>query len=146
MPPVSRMRHLVLGEDFPAAKKGKCRQSSANQADHDTDHDTDLDTDLDTDHDTDLDTDHDTDLDTDHDTDPDPEPVQRHRRKKSAKRAQKNPGQKLASEKKKSLDKRNGMVYNGNPYCDSMPIYAIPYYMSILTQVAAVVKREVCEF
>ena len=123
MPPVSRMRHLVLGEDFPAAKKGKCRQSSANQADHDTD----------------LDTDHDTDLDTDHDTDP--EPVQRHRRKKSAKRAQKNPGQKLASEKKKSLDKRNGMVYNGNPYCDSMPIYAIPYYMSILTQVAAVVKR-----
>ena len=130
MPPVSRMRHLVLGEDFPAAKKGKCRQSSANQADHDTDHDTDLDTDLD----------------TDHDTDPDPEPVQRHRRKKSAKRAQKNPGQKLASEKKKSLDKRIGMVYNGNPYCDSMPIYAIPYYMSILTQVAAVVKREVCEF
>ena len=126
MPPVSRMRHLVLGENFPAAKKGKCRQSSANQADHDTDHDTDLD--------------------TDHDTDPDPEPVQRHRRKKSAKRAQKNPGQKLASEKKKSLDKRNGMVYNGNPYCDSMPIYAIPYYMSILTQVAAVVKREVCEF
>ena len=124
MPPVSRMRHLVLGEDFPAAKKGKCRQSSANQADHDTDHDTDLD--------------------TDHDTDPDPEPVQRHRRKKSAKRAQKNPGQKLASEKKKSLDKRNGMVYNGSPYCDSMPIYAIPYYMSILTQVAAVVKREVC--
>ena len=113
MPPVSRMRHLVLGENFPAAKKGKCRQSSANQADHDTDHD----------------------------TDPDPEPVQRHRRKKSAKRAQKNPGQKLASEKKKSLDKRNGMVYNGNPYCDSMPIYAIPYYMSILTQVAAVVKR-----
>ena len=62
------------------------------------------------------------------------------------KRAQKNPGQKLASEKKKSLDKRIGMVYNGNPYCDSMPIYAIPYYMSILTQVAAVVKREVCEF
>ena len=129
MPPVSRMRHLVLGEDFPAAKKGKCRQSSANQADHDTDHDTDLDTDLDTDPDPEC----------------EPEPVlrqQRHRRK----RAQKNPGQKLASEKKKSLDKRNGMVYNGNPYCDSMPIYAIPYYMSILTQVAAVVKREVCEF
>ena len=72
----------------------------------------------------------------------DPEPVQRHRRK----RAQKNPGQKLASEKKKGLDKRIGMVYNGSPYCDSMPIYAIPYYMSILTQVAAVVKREVCEF
>ena len=117
MPPVSRMRHLVLGEDFPAAKKGKCRQSSANSAEPDPD--------------------------PDPEPECEPEPVlrqQRHRRK----RAQKNPGQKLASEKKKSLDKRNGMVYNGNPYCDSMPIYAIPYYMSILTQVAAVVKREVC--
>ena len=29
MHPVSRMRHLVLGEDFPAAKKGKERQVSA---------------------------------------------------------------------------------------------------------------------
>ena len=31
-----------------------------------------------------------------------------------------------------TLDKKNGMVYYGWPYCDTMPIYAIPYSRGIV--------------
>ena len=53
------------------------------------------------------------------------------------------PGAKYAPGLKIFIDKMNQMVYNGSPYCDSMPSYAILSNMVILSQVWAVVKQKV---
>jgi len=43
------------------------------------------------------------------------------------------------------IDKQGNRVYNGIPYCDSMPFYAILPTVSILTQFVAAVKQKVCK-
>ena len=44
---------------------------------------------------------------------------------------------------KKTIDKHREVLYNGIPYCDSMPFYAILSSVSILAQNMAAVKSEV---